>query len=491
MHKLIKELFPKGLAILVIMHLLVIYSIVSVSSTLIFYCQDVIKYDVTEAGQFFAAAFALLWGLDILGGYLGSKLNHKQTIIFGLLLLTLGLFVISVGNKIPMYIGLSAIIVGFVLAIPNINLCIAHLYDKNDEKLRSSGFTLSQFGVNIGSVLGAVAAGYIINIFGYKEAYSLAAIFPMCALIIFLMCFRSFKLKSDSTFLEQSRSNYNPYTTTKLFLIILLAWWAVFLVLVYYTIANKLLLSLIVIASVLIFRAIMKEPTQNRKKLYLLFAVFCVSIISALSGSLVPSFFAVFIQAHVDRSIFGHIFPASMFQGINAFFVAIFCIPLSIIWIKMSQTKIKFSIFYILGVGLLLFGISYLSVDLGLVVTHNSAKINIFWIMLCYFLQALGFLLIAPVTISMIRKLSPIHLEGIILGAFSFSNWIAGLLSGVAMLYLKLPIIKNTNYQLTHGAIINTFGKLSLIPLIFATLILLTTFIINKKKSRLQKEIIC
>jgi POT family proton-dependent oligopeptide transporter len=138
----------------------------------------------------------------------------------------------------------------------------------------------------------------------------------------------------------------------------------------------------------------------------------------------------VFADRMVDRRVLGYEIPAPMFQSLPSIFV-ILCAPLaSSLWMYLGRRQrepsaaVKFT-FAIAQVGL-----AFLALSLGLALTADGEKIALGWFVLNFFLLTSGELCLAPVGMSMVTKLAPKRIVGVMMGAFflaySASSFIAG-----------------------------------------------------------------
>jgi dipeptide/tripeptide permease len=74
-------------------------------------------------------------------------------------------------------LGLGLVILGTGLFKPNISAIVGQLYNKENEHLRDSGYTLFYMGVNSGAFFGILLCGYI----GEKFPGLMASVWLVCS----------------------------------------------------------------------------------------------------------------------------------------------------------------------------------------------------------------------------------------------------------------------------------------------------------------------
>src|SRR5690606_4587420 len=149
-----------------------------------------------------------------------------------------------------------------------------------------------------------------------------------------------------------------------------------------------------------------------------------------------------FTDRNVDRIIFGIEIPASQFLALNPIFIILLGPILSTLWMKLSfkgknpSPPIKF----VIGLastscafGVLLIGMRFVNVN---------AQAAVIWLIFANLLLTIGELCISPVGLSMVTKLAPKNISGLMMGIWMLSISFAELLSG---LFAKLGAVATEN----------------------------------------------
>jgi POT family proton-dependent oligopeptide transporter len=141
----------------------------------------------------------------------------------------------------------------------------------------------------------------------------------------------------------------------------------------------------------------------------------------------------LFADRIVDRRLFGYEIPASTLQSLPSVFVILLAPLFSALWLRLGRagreptTAIKF-VFALVQLGLAFFVLM-----LGTAVTPAGTKVPLIWFVLNFLLLVTGELCLAPVGISMVSRLAPTRIMGVMMGSFllaySASNYLAGLIA--------------------------------------------------------------
>ena len=144
---------------------------------------EILKMDKEEAlfiYGWFILAFTLF---QIIGALLGDLvIGNRKTIIIGGVLQTIGSFILCFPSAIGLYVGLALVVLGSGFYSPNMvsNFGKLHL---NKTKLLDSGFTLLYLAVNLGSFLGILLIGYLVEKFGYSIGFVTAGLLMLVAIV--------------------------------------------------------------------------------------------------------------------------------------------------------------------------------------------------------------------------------------------------------------------------------------------------------------------
>jgi POT family proton-dependent oligopeptide transporter len=153
-----------------------------------------------------------------------------------------------------------------------------------------------------------------------------------------------------------------------------------------------------------------------------------VAIVLTLFSCVFFSFFeqagssiTLFTDRNVDRTVLGLSVPASVFSAsINPAFVLLFAPFFIWLWSKLGRyepsTPLKF------GLGVIQLGLGFGALWLGAVESQQTGMVPLFWLVLGYLLHTTGELCVSPVGLSMITKLSPAKIVGVMMGGWFLAS---------------------------------------------------------------------
>ncbi|MCU1293693.1 MAG: amino acid/peptide transporter, partial [Bryobacterales bacterium] len=137
----------------------------------------------------------------------------------------------------------------------------------------------------------------------------------------------------------------------------------------------------------------------------------------------------LFAKRNTSLTFLGFTYPASWFQSLNSLFIMLLAPFFAWLWIKLGSkdpsSPAKFA-----G-GLIFVALGFLV----LVPVSGGGRVSPIWLIMCYFFQTIGELLLSPVGLSAMTKLAPPRIASLTMGAWfladSVGNYIGGLWASV------------------------------------------------------------
>ena len=166
-------------------------------------------------------------------------------------------------------------------------------------------------------------------------------------------------------------------------------------------------------------KSLTKVETQRILVLYVVafFVIFFWAAFEQAGSSL--TFIA---DNQTDTSIFGWNMPPSMVQNFNGFFVIIFALPFSALWLWMQRKNMEPISTVKQSIGLALIALGYLIIALQVKDLGTSGKIGVIWLILLYLLHTWGELCLSPIGMSLVAKLAPKRFASLLMGVWFLGN---------------------------------------------------------------------
>ncbi len=397
---------PRGLATLFFTELWERFSYYGMRAILVLYmvapvANGGLGFDTKTAASIYGTYTMSVYLTTLPGGLIADRLlGARLAVLIGGIIIACGHFSMVFTAPAFFYGGLVLIAAGTGLLKPNISTMVGSLYGENDPR-RDSGFSIFYMGINLGAVLAPLVCGYLAQGEGFKNfitalgfnpatswhwGFGAAGVGMTLGLIVYLAQRRrlgnigqSLRPKKDAATVAAPP----PLTTTE---------W---------------------------------------KRVGAIFVFFLFTILFWAAYEQKGASLNLFADRLVRTEAFGYKFPSSWLQSMTAFFVIILAPLFSMLWVRMGERQPSSPVKFTLG--LLFIGAGYVLMVPAAMLTA-SGKISPLWLAGLYFLEVLGEMCLSPVGLSVVTKLAPAKVLGIMMGvwflAAALGNKLAGYLAG-------------------------------------------------------------
>jgi POT family proton-dependent oligopeptide transporter len=122
-----------------------------------------------------------------------------------------------------------------------------------------------------------------------------------------------------------------------------------------------------------------------------------------------------------------------VFQAVNPVFILLFGVVFTALWTLLGKVGREPSTPFKFALGLMQLGLGFALYWYGATVASERGMVGVTWLVLGYLLQTTGELCLSPVGLSMVTRLSPLHLVSTVMGtwflATAFSQYLAAIIS--------------------------------------------------------------
>jgi len=453
-----QDVMPTGAGALFLIQIFATMGFSVLYSTLILYATRGLHMSDTLATSITGSFVALNYFLHLLGGYIGGRyLSYRSLFGIGMILQVIGCLLISIPETNYLLWGLAAFLGGSGLNVTCINCMVTQLFHP-DDKRREAAFLWNYSGMNIGFFVGFSIGGYFLLTQGFHELFLLSGLGNAIAVVLTLLNWKTLRDR-DTSFLEASAAKKSQYRWLGLGMIILLIL-SLRGLLQHTTLCNQLIL--IIGAGMLAFLmtlAMRQENPIERKKMWGYIILALSSVIFWTLYQLAPMGLNLFIDRNVDRHIFGYLIAPQWVLNINTIVIIIGGPLLSVIFTQLRERGIRISIPLQFSVSLLLIGISFAILPIGISFSDVHGLTNFNWILASYILQSLGELFISPIGYAMVGQLAPLKLRGLMMGTWMMITGVSAILSD----HFSKMALGNTdsiNPLITNASYSHTFALL-------------------------------
>lgn len=398
---------------------------------------DILFMSEKDANLKYGAIQAFVYAFTFVGGLLADKiLGFRKSLVWGGMLMITGSAILGVNAQSFFYPGICLIIIGTGFFKPNISTMVGELYREGDER-RDAGFGLFYSGINIGALFGGAVCVYVGKTYSWNVAFMLSGIFILLGLIIFLITKKSLGpiglqpehqvTEGTETVVRKSYKEYLVYGASLLALplVYMMITYTAYTDLFMYIVGPCTLLYLFIE-----MRTLNKE--QNKKLvaalIFIVFSIFFWAFFEQSGGSL-----NLFAKDNLHNNLlFFSIDPNVVNNSSNSFFVVLFSPLLGLLWLGLSRKKLEPNAVVKFGLGFLFLALAfYVFYYTRFYMDENGVtSLNLFT--LGYLVITFGELCLSPIGLSLMTKLSPKKLWGVMMGmwflASAYGQYAAGLL---------------------------------------------------------------
>jgi POT family proton-dependent oligopeptide transporter len=451
--------------------------------------------DDKAANLQYGAIQAFVYAFTFIGGLFADKiLGFQKSLFWGAALMIIGGFTIALAPKEMFYIGICFNIIGTGFFKPNISTMVGQLYHEGDHR-RDAGFGLFYAGINFGALLGGAVMVWVGKHYSWRLAFALVGIVMIISLVNFLYRRRSLGpigLSPLHPDMPRSKRRFYEIATyvgslltlplilkmvtrteyTDLFMYIVgpvaLAYlfWEMrrsatgadgtagadrmLIVLAGAALLNGALLVLhmldlpglavsstiqevVLVSTVGLFLWSIVHCNAEQRRLYaalifIIFSIFFWAFFEQSGGSL-----SLFALNNLKADFFGlPIDPNVVNNSSNSLFVIIFSAPLGLLWLWLSARKTEPNSVVKFGLGFLFLALAFYVFYATIFFADADGITSLEIFTLAYFIITLGELCLSPIGLSLMTKLSPVPIQGLMMGmwflASAYGQYAAGLL---------------------------------------------------------------
>jgi len=460
--------FKKASNVLLVTQIFSTISFAVLYSTLVLFMTQALGFSVAKASAIMGVVVAFNYGLHILGGYIGGRLiSYRVLFLIGMVLQVVACVCLSSPSVEHLYIGLALFLTGCGLNVPCINMMLTQQF-VGDGNERETAFFWNYAGMNIGGFLGFTIAGIFQVSHSYNILFLLTAFTNVIAFILLSIGWKSVADKNTPLVRKlQTIGNHILFKNNILALILIVVTAALlFFALQYPLNTNYIALGIGILLLAMFYPIAKAQPTKvQRDKVYayIILAVFGLVFWSAYC--LAPMALTVFAEANVNKHILGFTIQTQWFQNVNTLVLATggFMLPTILIVIRKRFTfsfpmQFCFSLFFI--------GIGFLMLVIGIMTASYDGYTAAIWLILSYFFQSIGELLIGPTGYAMIGKLASPNLQGLMMGSWMVvTSSTSGVIASLLSILVSSPDI-NASVTSTNPSYLTLFVSLTTIALI-------------------------
>lgn len=381
----------------------------------------------------YGAIQAFVYAFTFIGGVFADKiLGFQKSLFWGALLMFTGGLVIAFSPTSTFYVGTCFFIIGTGFFKPNISTMVGALYHADDSR-RDAGFSLFYSGINLGALLGGILMVWVGKYHSWPLAFGLVSIVMTLSLINFYFTKKSLgPIGLSPLHPDMPKSKRRGYEiATYLGSLIAIPF---ILILVTNTRYTDLFMYIIgPLTLVYLGWEMRKFTAQENKRLgaalvFIFFSILFWAFFEQAGGSL-----SLFALNNLNHSLLGiPMDPNVVNNSSNSLFVIIFAPLVGLLWVWLSKRKLEPNSVVKFGLGFLLLGVAFYAFYATVFFADADGMTSLDIFTLGYFVITFGELCLSPIGLSLMTKLSPGSIQGLMMGmwflASAYGQYVAGLL---------------------------------------------------------------
>jgi len=382
------------------------------------------------------------------------------------------------GDRSPLFvalllIGLSLVTVGNGFFKPNISTIVGSLYEQGDRR-RDAGFTIFYMGINLGSLFSQLLCPWLADTVGWWAGFGLAAIGMLASWA--LIQFDGGRLAGYGERPEGADKSRDMWIYLGAIVAVPVVWFLFSNLMSYVKpeagsgilgyimtlpIMGKLLFGTFIIGvPAILFWSFAKG---SRVEFQMMCAAMVLIVFNVVFWTLFEqagSSLTLFADRNTDLTVAGNwSISAGQTQFFNAFFIVVLAPLFSILWNGLAKRGLEPTIPVKFGLALMGVGAGFLFLVWGSQFAGPDFKVALWWLAGLYLIHSIAELMISPVGLSMITKLSIARIVGLMMGVWFLSISVAQYVAGVVAQVASVETVGGqvTNLQVSLETYVHTF----------------------------------
>lgn len=448
---------PKGLYVLFGAEMWERFSFYSMLALFTLYLQNAeegfgwVRNDATRLYSYYLAA---VYFTPLIGGFIADRaLGYRKSVIIGGFFFMAGHLLLSFRSVGIMYLALVCLVIGNGFFKPNVSAMVGKLYPEGSH-LKDRAFNIFYMGINIGAFLAPLVMEAVRSRLGYHAAFAVAAAGMLVSVGILILFKRHIEGVDVGTGADAKRAAATTAGDTSA------------------VSGNEPQASLttedlppidksvdaertdgapstpggMFAADSAHGRASAMDAVSDAKRIGALIVIFLIVIVFWMAFHQNGSTWTYWANDNTDWTasavvpvlvkiltlgiVSGEDISGVISNAINPFWVIVLTFPLIAFWGWLDKRGLEPSTPAKMGIGMFLVAAAYLIMYWGAISGGDVGKVSPWWLIIAYAVITLGELMLSPMGLSLVSKVAPIRLRGLMMGgwfaATSIGNYLVG-----------------------------------------------------------------
>jgi POT family proton-dependent oligopeptide transporter len=417
---------PRGLYVLFATEMWERFSFYSMLAMFTLYLQDPkdgFAWTSAQATGLYANYLMFVYASPLIGGWLADKkLGYRKAVMIGGLFFIAGHALLSFPSMLAVYAALTCLVIGNGFFKPNVSTMVGNLYPEGSH-LKDRAYNIFYMGINIGAFAAPLIVGWVQANWGFHPAFAVAA-FGMVISVAILWFFKRDVEGTDRNSAASATNAANAAAVTE----------------------DAPPASVSHQDKANAAQASAMDAIPESRRIMALIVIFAVVIVFWMvfhqNGSTLTywandntNWNAFFSQESAENA--GGIIS----NAINPFWVVTLTFPLVFFWGWLDRKGLEPSTPTKMAFGMTLTAISFfvlfIAAKMGeATVTGGDPyafKVSPLWLVFSYFIVTLGELMLSPMGLSLVSKVAPYRLRGLMMGGWFVATAIGNKLTMIGV----------------------------------------------------------
>jgi POT family proton-dependent oligopeptide transporter len=422
----VAEKHPPGLVVLFLTEMWERFSFYTVGGMWALYVQNSEQgfgWSQDHATGIWSWYLMFVYASPILGGIVADRaLGYRRSVMLGGLFFIAGHALLAVRSVPVMFAAMACLVIGNGFFKPNVSTMVGNLYPEGS-RLKDRAYNIFYMGINLGAALAPIVAELMVEKFGYHPAFAIGAA-GMVISVAILWTFQRHIAMADKRGVAapastaamsvdappKGVSRQNPIDTVS---------------------DNRRIGALIVIFGIVIAFWMIFHQQQTT--------------------------LTYWANNNTDWNVSGIISNA-----INPVWVLILTPLIVLFWQGLDRKGKEPSTPTKMAIGMCLTGVSFFVLYFAGKAGGDVGKVSPMWLISAYGILTLGELMLSPMGLSLVSKVAPIRLRGMMMGGWFLATAIGNKLTMVGLLWDDMP----------HSQFFALLGSIALVMAVVLVLLL-------------------
>ncbi|GAM97780.1 di-/tripeptide transporter [alpha proteobacterium U9-1i] len=386
-----RDLFghPPGLTVLFLTQTWAEFSYFGLQAMLVLYMTQQLALPQADSSIIYGLYTGCAFFSPFIGGIIADRwLGKTPSVVIGGVLMMLGHFAMAFEQAL--FPALALVAIGNGLFLPPLAVQISALYREGDAR-RDQAFSAYYMGINLGAFTAIILCPLLAQLYGWHWGFAAAGFGMALGLIIYLGFKKHLPPEPPRVAIEATKRT--PLAQSD---------W-------------KALSTLVGLIAVVILFRIAYEQSGNTITLWL--------------------------NDRTERSLGGWDIPAPWFTSLNPLLIIVLTPFLMVYWRKRKAAGQEPNLFRRMAIGCALAGLACLiMVAAAYDYAASAAPVSALWVITYFVLLTLGELLVLPIGLALIGRLSPVQVASMMMGAWYIAKFVGSVSAGfIGTLWLTIP----------------------------------------------------